>query len=185
MNELTGTDTTWGSPHEQAEGQAVYELHGVTLRSPLPLAAPAARGEPTNIHVERGERRSIPRAVPAGELIADVSWPDGRGYALARHTGGYTLRFFETCEFRFGDDWAAGRLDIDPTACDGIISLLLAGNVLAWYLTLKGEPPLHASARGPTASQAAHRSDGCRPAAAAIRALASRRAAGRNRGPHR
>jgi hypothetical protein len=118
----------------------------VRLRSELPVSAPRSRSGPADIVVRSGARVCISAAAPPGELIAEVRWADGRGYALTRDERGYTLRYCKTCEFRFHGDWSRGTVDRDPDADERIASLLLAGNVLGWYLSLRGEPPLHASA---------------------------------------
>ncbi|MGH9892305.1 MAG: hypothetical protein ACREA0_10045, partial [bacterium] len=123
----------------------IYELHGIGVRSELPIAA-LLKNHRVDVEVSWGEPFVVDAGNPGGRILAEFTSPTGSGYALAENGAGYILRFFSTCEFRIRHDLKAIRVHLDPRAEPGFASLLLAGNVLATILTLAGGCILHASA---------------------------------------
>ncbi len=125
----------------------LYEIHGLRIRSEIGLpGARAVQAAGHDVEVFCGQSRPIP-AVPAeGSVLAEVTFGEGRGYSVTQTAGGFTIRFFNTCDFDVTHDRRIVRVhpgsDHDPR----LTSLLFEGNVLATLLMLAGEPVLHASA---------------------------------------
>ena len=123
-----------------------YALHGLRVRSEVPLCAPVDRNEPPDIEVRWGARLEIPARPPVGRVLAQLSLGDGRGYTHTQTTDGYTLRFDATCEFRISRDCRSIRVHVASDVSPDVVPLLLSGNVLAFLLTIAGECVLHSSA---------------------------------------
>ena len=124
-----------------------YVIHGLLVRSPIPLPAPVSSSERCDVVVRWAT--TTPRqtaARPTGELMAAVGTCESQGYTLVREAGEYALRIGELAEFRIDAAMSEITVAAFPHTNPGILSLLLAGNVLATLLTLRGEQVLHASA---------------------------------------
>jgi hypothetical protein len=136
-----------------------YALHGLTLRSELPLAEPevatletpradAGLCEAAEVDVVRvrvGEPADVPAETPQGEVLAGLDVATARYAAVARGER-VLVRFFGTAEFEV--DVTSGDVTVtaDPAASPDLVSVLLAGNVLALLLGLRGDHVLHATA---------------------------------------
>lgn len=123
-----------------------YRLYGLCLRSQLPLTAPlAAESAPPDFTVHLGADLLAQAAPPAGELWARADFGNGFGVQLTKTETGWSLFYPQTGEFRLSRDLRFGTAHALPGKAD-ILSLLLHGSVLAWWLNLRSEPVLHASA---------------------------------------
>ena len=71
-----------------ARALPTYLVHGLRVRSAIVLDAPAACASACDPEIRWGTRRPIPEAVPDGQLLARVDWPDG-GFSLTSDPGGY------------------------------------------------------------------------------------------------
>lgn len=119
-----------------------YALHGLTIASELPLAEPEVTARP-DLTVTRAASAPIAATAPAGEVVAGLDVASAR-YAAVREDERLRIRFFGTAEFVV--DGAAISVVADPGAYPDLVSVLLAGNVLALLLGLRGEHVLHATA---------------------------------------
>jgi len=123
-----------------------YELHGLRIRSEIALSAPVCRNARPDVAVRWGNSLPVPSEPAPGDLIAALSLGEGRGYSYSQTGSEYTLRYHRTCEFRIDDSLRSIRVHLAPSVDPALASLLLAGQVSAFLLTLKGECVLHASA---------------------------------------
>ena len=120
---------------------SVYLVHGIRMRSEIPLSAPPAEGA-HDLSVRVGAPAPVPDEPPPGDLLAEVD-EDGVRYTIAREGEDVRIRLPETVEFRVrGRDLT---VHLDPSADPGITSVLLTGNVPAALLTARGECVIHAS----------------------------------------
>jgi hypothetical protein len=123
-----------------------YALHGLTVRSDVPLdARPAAADSAAHVvEVRYGERRGIPDAIPNGRLIAHRQLPAGAS-SLVQQSGGYLLRAHALCEFQLNS--GLSEITVHPdTDADPQLAALMIGGALATLLSLDGKCVLHASA---------------------------------------
>ncbi|MFA5787057.1 MAG: hypothetical protein WDA71_08790 [Actinomycetota bacterium] len=140
-----------------------YLLHGLRVRSDLPLAAPTVAGAECDIEVELGAEAGVPYTRPDGRVLAELRLPSGPTSAETEHTpgraearsggstcvrtqDGYVVRFFGVCDFRVSHDLRRVSAHPDPSRGWDFASLLLTGSVLAFLLGLRGETTLHAAA---------------------------------------
>lgn len=100
---------------------------------------------PPDFEVRLSAPALLEQSAPEGELVAALAGP-GAGYAAALRDQTLTVRFFGTGEFDV--NLAAGAIAARPVPGRGevMIPVLLAGNVLALVLGLRGACVLHASA---------------------------------------
>ena len=124
-----------------------YRIHGVDVRSEIPLDEPARSDVGCDVEVTvEPPVPSIPEAVPAGRLLAELRMSGRLWYAAARDGRGSTLRFPDFADFHVRSD---GRQIVCVPAASTPLdaaSLLLGGTVLAFWLDLQGFLVLHASA---------------------------------------
>lgn len=125
---------------------STYVIHDLLVRSQVPLPAPETFEDRCDVVVRWNTTALWPSAPPRGEVLASVGLPDGAGYTLVRQADEYVLRVGALAEFRI--DAGLSQIDVVPAPQTNLdfIPLLLAGNVLATLLTLRGEHVLHASA---------------------------------------
>lgn len=125
---------------------SAYALYGLVIRSELPLAAPvapaAAGGDLT---VRLGEELPGGAAPPVGEIWAQVDFGHGQVTQLTRTPAGWSLHYATAGEFRLAGDLRSATAHPLPESSSGRTSAL-PGSVLSWWLNLRGEPVLHASA---------------------------------------
>lgn len=127
-----------------------YRMHGCTVSSDLPLhlppADPVARPDLTL-------RRSTGLMDPAWEpkpvdVLAHL-WNEAQsvGYVAARTPQGFRLRFLDAFDFDVSPDLSeATWTPASPAADAGLASVLAAGALMAFRLTMGGDLVLHASA---------------------------------------
>jgi hypothetical protein len=120
-------------------------LHGLRLSGDVAVPRAAHADGPADFEVRLSSPEAPPEEPPKGEVVAALRGP-GAGYAAALRDETLTVRFFETAEFEV--DLAGGTIAARPAPGRGeaMVPVLLAGNVLALVLGLRGACVLHASA---------------------------------------
>ncbi len=125
---------------------STYGLYGLCIRSELPLTAPPApESSVADLTVQCGEELSATAAPPAGEVWAKADFGNGFGIQLTRTDAGWSLFYPQTGEFRLSADLRFATAHALPGKA-AVLPLLLLGSVPAWWLNLRGEAVLHASA---------------------------------------
>jgi len=123
-----------------------YYLYGLCLRSELPLTAPiASESSAPDLTVHCGEELPAAATAPAGEVWAKADFGNGFGVQLTKTDAGWSLFYPQTGEVRLSADLRRATAHALPGK-DAILPLLLIGSVPAWWLNLRGESILHASA---------------------------------------
>jgi hypothetical protein len=127
-----------------AGSDPVYELHGIAVRSPLPLhAAPAARRPDWTVSIGPPREADGPAA---GELIAEYSQGGLAYWATRPAPGRWTLRHRGAGETELDARARTIELRRDPRSPEDLTPLLLAGSVVAHAVAADGSACLHASA---------------------------------------
>lgn len=121
-----------------------YVIHGLVVRSQIPLARPSHTPN-RDLLIRWGEARAIPADPPRGELLASLDPPLG-DYSFARTSSGYTVRFPRLCDFDFVESTRSLDVHLAERTSPDDVPLLLGGNVLALLLGVEDRPVLHASA---------------------------------------
>lgn len=121
-----------------------YSLHGLRVRSEILLAERPLVARTSDVDVLLGARVSIPDVPPPGRLLA-LRDPDGGGCTIVQNSSGHTIRFFNECDFRISSDQRSIVVDVDPDFDNGLVPLLLTGNVLAALVVMQDGCVLHAS----------------------------------------
>jgi hypothetical protein len=121
-----------------------YGLHGLRVRSEVPLDAPEAGAERPDLVIRSGARRTVPNNTPDGKLVALLELPGGT-WSAVRHAEGYTVRLHQLCDVEIDTVLRQLTVHLAPGEPDELASVLLSG-VLATLLTLRGHCVLHASA---------------------------------------
>ena len=125
---------------------STYGLYGLCIRSELPLTAPPApESSVADLTAQWGEELSATAAPPAGEVWAKADFGNGFGIQLTRTDAGWSLFYPQTGEFRLSADLRFATAHALPGKA-AVLPLLLLGSVPAWWLNLRGEAVLHASA---------------------------------------
>ena len=125
---------------------AVYRLHGLLLRSALPLSGFVQRDGRHDVDVQWTTWKAVPAHPAPGRLVA-ASVASGRSlYAATEEGGRWTVRVGGICDFVIDGSLDAVECRLDPEADPALASVLLAGLVVAFLLNLAGECVLHASA---------------------------------------
>jgi hypothetical protein len=128
----------------EAVTETTYDLHGLRVRSEVPLSERMATGDQHDVDVRWGDEVTIPADPPAGRVLA-LQDPDIGGCTIVETSTGLTIRFSEECDFRVSADNRSILVDLAPGVEPGFVPILLTGNVLASVLALQGECVLHAS----------------------------------------
>jgi hypothetical protein len=121
-------------------------LYGLAVRSQVPLHQSRAvtDGRP-DLDIALGAQMARTHATPPGRVLLDLR--AHRQYYTATETPtGYHLRFYGTCDVVLSADLATARVHLVDGADPDVLSVLLAGTVMAFVLAMRGEPVLHASA---------------------------------------
>lgn len=123
-----------------------FALYGLCLATDLPLKAPPADpARAPDLTILRGE--DLPADYPPrlGEVWAAADFGNGVSVRLAKTDTGWSLLYPNTAEVRFTSDLRSATIHGAPGKAD-ILPLLLGSSVPTWWLNLRGEPVLHASA---------------------------------------
>ena len=122
-----------------------FNLYGLSVRSEIPLPAPAIESRDNDLDVKWGESLSETEPIN-GRPVARLQFPDGRGYSMIETEEGWTLRYEGVADFRFDRSLRNVLVHPAPGGNIAIIPLLLSSNVPALVLSLGGHRVLHASA---------------------------------------
>ena len=123
-----------------------YCLYGLCIRAELALTAPLApESFAPDLTVRRGAELPATATAPDGEVWAKADFGNGFGVQLTRIESGWSLFYPQTGEVRISHDLRTATVHALPGK-DAILPLLLIGSVPAWWLNLRGESILHASA---------------------------------------
>jgi len=124
---------------------SAQRLHGLVVRSPLPLAHESATGQ-VDLEVRLADPATIGTEPPPGDLLASFSIGDVAIYSAAGEGDVARLRVHGLCEFEMDGDRSIAWCRPDPAADLGQVALVTRGAFLAFWLGLRGEYVLHASA---------------------------------------
>lgn len=132
--------------HVADEETAVYRLHGLRLRSPVPLAGFVQPGGRHDVDVRWTPWKPVSTDPAPGRLVAAATVSGTCLYAVAEEGGRWTLRVAGVCDFVIDGALDVVECRLDPGADPGLAAVLVAGLVVAFLLNLAGECVLHASA---------------------------------------
>lgn len=127
-------------------GARVYGLHGLRIRSALPIAGFALAGDAYDVDIRWGPTEPVPAESPTGRLLVLYSDHGGWRYAAVDDGSAITLRVPGICDFVLDRPTRTIECRPDPRVDRRMIAILLAGLVLAFVLILDGHCVLHASA---------------------------------------
>ncbi len=125
----------------------VYGLHGLRLRSPVPLGGFAVGPGAYDVDVRWAEWKPVPARPPAGRMGAVLEDDGSYRYVAAAHDdGSWTLRVPGICDFVVGERRDTVECRLDPATDVELVALLVSGLLVAFLLGLDGHCVLHASA---------------------------------------
>jgi hypothetical protein len=126
-------------------------MHGLEISSEVPL--PDAREDgsdgPADVVFRFGAGRAVPADAPPGRVLAQLPRSDGEGafFTLVANGGGEcTFRCHGVCDVVISRDLTTATFFMDPSADEGLASVLASGLVISTILILRGHLVLHASA---------------------------------------
>lgn len=125
---------------------ALYGLHGLRLRSDVPLAGFPLSPGGHDVDVRWGPMQPVPAHRPPGRLVAADTHEGRYRYVACNDAGGITLRVPEICDFLIDRGLGVVECRPDPAADARFVAVLVAGLAVAFMLTLGGHCVLHASA---------------------------------------
>ena len=122
----------------------VQLVHGIRVAEEVSIVgAPTVPGDRADLHLQLDAPAPTSDSAPPGELVASLDAPSAR-YEAALEGEVLTIRFHEAAEFEI--DLATGRGRARPhPGQEALLPVLLAGNVLAIVLGLRGVGVIHAS----------------------------------------
>lgn len=126
-----------------------YRLHGCTVSSDLPFHLPqvGASHLPEMTLRRSGEPLDMDWEATADDVLARVGdATNGFGYMAARTPNGYRLRFRGLCDFDVSIDLREVTWTMWPDRDPATVSVLAAGALMSFILTVAGNLVLHASA---------------------------------------
>jgi hypothetical protein len=125
----------------------IYEQCGLRIRSEVELHLPVVDGGTPDVDITIGDDLDDARSEPAGEPVASLDAPEDAWWYRATETDrGFVLRFRDRGEFVISHSLDRIEVRRGP-GCDlAVLSVLAAGTVMAFLLTLRGHTVLHASA---------------------------------------
>ncbi|WP_165368016.1 hypothetical protein, partial [Phytoactinopolyspora endophytica] len=131
---------------DQARG--VHQLYGLHVTSEVPLYQdrPAPVGAEPDVEIRQGE--TIPRndGRPPGRELAHMETDQPYYTFTVTDAGGYTLRFYRTCDFVIDPELRVVTLHVMQGADPGVAGVLAAGAALSFVLAMRRHVVLHASA---------------------------------------
>ena len=126
-----------------------WELCGLVVAADLALpgATTAPPGRAADVVVEVMGSRQVPGDIALGRILQAATWGDEMQYSTVERGGGEVLlRLHGLVDFVVDPDLRTVRAWTDPACDPDMLGILVAGNMLATVLTLRGETVLHASA---------------------------------------
>jgi hypothetical protein len=126
---------------------SVYDVHGLRMRSTLPLPAPTTEG-PAAVDVTIGEPFAGPWERPSADVLAELIGPDGwPRYSFCRLAdGSVRARFYGLADFHITSARGAVVCHTHPQVDPGVTAVLVAGSVASFLMMSAGTCVLHASA---------------------------------------
>lgn len=104
-------------------------------------------GTPADLVVTRRGERPVPPTIAPGRRLQAVTWGEQMQYSTVESVdGSVLLRLHGTVDFVVGADRRTVEAWTDPSCEPEMLGILVAGNLLATVLALRGETVLHASA---------------------------------------
>ena len=128
---------------EQSDEPATYSLHGLAVRSSVPISALEISGPP-DVSVASIEWAEVPAAPPVGEQLysSPLHWP----LTITRTpTTGYCMRYAGHADFWMDERLRSIRVVLTPGDDADFAAVLLQGAVFAALTTLRGAYCLHAT----------------------------------------
>lgn len=126
---------------------AVYDLHGLRIRTTLALGAPVAAGDTFDVDLSLAPPAPVPAALPEGGRVMAANRAGGALRYVAVADGPVTtLRVPGVCDFVIGPDSGAVECRPDPAADVGLVAILAAGLLVGFLLIAAGDLVLHAGA---------------------------------------
>ncbi|HUR22265.1 MAG TPA: hypothetical protein VMZ73_00170 [Acidimicrobiales bacterium] len=125
---------------------AVYRLHGLLLRSALPLSGFVRPDGLHDVDVQWTPGKPVPSDPAPGRLVAAAFASGQCLYAATEESGRWTVRVGGICDFVIDSALDTVECRLDPGADPALAAVLLAGLVVAFLLNVAGECVLHASA---------------------------------------
>lgn len=129
-----------------ASESSIYRLHGLRLRSELPLAGIESAAAGHDVDIRWGRTGPVPAEAPPGRLLVAVRNEAGLLYVGADDDGELTLRAPGVCDFVIGRGLGTVECRPDPATDHAFVGVLVAGLVVAFLLNMGGDAVLHASA---------------------------------------
>jgi hypothetical protein len=126
-----------------------WELCGLVVAADvaLPGATTAPPGRAADVVVELMGHRHVSGDIVPGRTLQAATWGDEMQYSTVELDGGdLLLRLHGLVDFVIDPDLRTVRAWTDPRCEPEMLGILVAGNMLATVLTLRGETVLHASA---------------------------------------
>ena len=125
---------------------STFALYGLRIETDLALRAPLAEASAVpDFSIRRGEDLPTEYPAPPGEVWAAADFGHGVSVRLAKTAAGWSLLYPNTAEVRFAPDLCSATLHNAPGKAH-ILPLLLTSSIPTWWLNLRGESILHASA---------------------------------------
>lgn len=121
-----------------------YALHGLNIRSEIPLDEDESPAASPDLDVRRGP--AGPLAAAKGRLIAEFTLFGRTWYRAYEHGDDYLLRFPKLADFVVSADLRQVQTRPESETDEEAISLLLVGTTVAFVLALRGHCVLHAGA---------------------------------------
>jgi hypothetical protein len=125
----------------------VSRLYGLTVRAEVPLHQ--QRPVPSHAAIDLAIALGAPMArvdeVPEGRMLLHLQ-TNKQYYSATDVDGTYLLRFYGTCDVRVDRELRHATVHPVYGADPGVVSVLVAGTLLAFVLAARGAPVLHASA---------------------------------------
>jgi len=124
-----------------------YALHGLVVESELSLDAPEAEGNP-DLRVVLGDTIGHSEEAPPGRVLSERHHGEMHMWLVEQEAPTRAWRFRYSGMGDVGFDPGTGVITAHPVeeSDPGIVSLLVAGSVLAHILGSRGEAVLHAAA---------------------------------------
>ena len=125
---------------------ARYAVHGLTVRSdlPLPLSTAGADGE-TELVIRRLGDAPVPDCSPPGASQGTLGVPPDRVW-WSLDGNAYRVRFAGGCDLTIGPPWRTLEVRVDPAASGEIVGDRIVKTALPFALERLGHELLHAGA---------------------------------------
>lgn len=123
----------------------IYRCAGLSIRSPIALAAPVVGGL-ADIEVIEGDVRTVPYERPSVDVIAERLVEGVPWYTFARCGDDVVARFYRLADFEIDATGKRITYHRDPVTDPEMVAILIAGSVVSYLLSSNGRLVLHASA---------------------------------------